>query len=134
MREATPDDLPRLLKIGREFYARSQWSAFSEWDDEAAAKTILFVINSNTGVVFISDTGAAGAMLYPIPWSGELIGQEIAWWGDFAMFPAMEEWARSRGAVAFQMAHLEGQRDKALDRVYRARGYAPAERAYVKRL
>lgn len=130
VRPATPDDLFRLVSMGRQFHDASGMPF--NYDPEATAGFLSMLMSR--GVVLVSDTGMIGGMLLPAytnpAWQ---MAVELFWWaegGGMALLRAFEEWAANEGAQEVRMTSLAS-----LERaggILKAKGYAPAEISYRK--
>lgn len=147
IRLADERDIPALVRMGHYFFDEAGWGDVTEYDPASMERTIRHLIDSETGILLVVEaggvlTGMAGALLYPHYFNTtSLTGQEIFWWvdpahrkgGGAALLDALEAAAEAAGAVSFSMVSVASLRSDALDRVYRRRGYRPAERTYIKR-
>ena len=80
------------------------------------------------GILIVSDTGMIGGMVIPLWVTGEMVAQEMFWWGDASLLTQFETRAREMGATAIQMNCLT-------DRVgehYDLRGYVKILSTWVK--
>jgi hypothetical protein len=134
--EATSDDIPALIEVGKAFHAAS--NNHIPMCLETLERTLLHLLDSPDGVVLMTDKGSAtGALLHPA-WfnASHRTGMELFWWapaGDgLALFDALEAWAISNGAQSFGMTALEALRPSAVGALYRRRGYRPVEHNYAK--
>jgi GNAT superfamily N-acetyltransferase len=147
IRPADERDIPALLRMGHYFFDEAGWGDVTEYDPGSMDRTLRHLIDSAGGILLVAESGGvvvgmAGALLYPHYFNtGSLTGQEIFWWVDpahrkgvgGALLEALEDAAKDAGAVSFTMVSVASLRSDALDRVYRRRGYRPAERTYIKR-
>jgi len=132
IRAATPDDIPVLLAMGREFHAASGM-AFG-FNDAAVAGFLTRMVEAEGAVVLMTDKGAIGGALnaaYCDPsW---VYAVELFWWarGDgLALLRAFERWAQQAGASEIRMTSLAAL--PRADRLLRCVGYVPAEVSYSK--
>jgi hypothetical protein len=137
MREATEDDIPRLVEMGRQFHAMSDYN-WAEYDPEAIASMLRGFIASDQACAYCHDHGVIGGVLTPLYFSpSNLIAVETFWWAERdggQLLTAFEWWAETKGAKAMSMSRLEGKRDRVVDCILRKRGYSPAEHSYLKGL
>lgn len=135
IREATADDIPRIVEMGAKFHAMSDYG-FAGYNPEAVAQFLAATIASPDAVVFTHDEGMIGGALVPLYFDPSTkIAVETFWWADgqgMALLTAFEWWAEAKGAKAVTMSCLEGKRSKALGRVFRSRGYRQAENSYTR--
>lgn len=84
IRQATVNDLPKLLEMGQRFFDASGYSDVTTFRPEVFAFS-LNTIASN-GVLLVADqdgpVGMAGALVYPFYFSGDTTAQEVFWWVD----------------------------------------------------
>lgn len=148
IRPATAADLPRLVAMGRAFFAEAAWADVARWDDDGALSALDAMVDADNGVILVAEedgriVGMAAACLCPL-WfcPDELTGQEWFWYVEpdarhgvgRALLDALEAAVKARGARTFTMLAVASLRGHALDRLYQRRGYRPGERSYVKRL
>lgn len=121
--------------MGWLFHVKSGLSKFQDFDPEAFTETCLRFMKSEKALLLIGDGMIAG-VIYP-SWvcPSHLTAQEVFWWseGNGSLFDAFEAWAKEQGAQTIQMGSI-GIRSKALERLYRMRGYAPKEQLFIKAL
>lgn len=144
MRQATIDDLPRLVALAEEFYASSQHLEGFRLDVFSATWSQL--LGSGIGVIFLQEEGddvlgALGGVAYPDPNSGALMATEFFWFvrgdrrgGGLRLYRAFEGWARDRGCRQIRMVHLLDSMPEQLQRLYTRLGYQAAEIHYTKGL
>lgn len=149
IRAATEEDIPDLLRMGREFYAQSgAWPDLAAFDAASVTATLRHLIVSPDGILLAAEQGGsvvgmAGALLYPL-WLNTVhrTGQELFWFVapqhrrglGGRLLTALERAAKAAGAQSFTMICEADLRADALGRVYRRAGYRPTERAYMKGL
>ena len=133
MRDATEDDLPRMVEMGRAFHAASSWAGVIDFNEADFVATVRSLLTS--GIVLVSDTGMAGALIYP-QWFNRREGvcQELFLWGDGNLLDGLVDRARARGATAFVMGDQKTLRPEAMARWLRRKGYRETESYYVKEL
>lgn len=145
IRKARPDDIGRLLELGRAFFDSAGWGRVVEWDPMSVIETIEQI--DDTGVVLVLETdgrvtGGVGAAICPSFFNKTTrMSQELFWYVDpparregMALLSALEAGCKDKGASIHLMGAVAGDREEKFDRFYRARGYAPAERFFIKRL
>lgn len=145
IRPATAADIPRIVEIGRQFCEEARWGDLLEIDPDSLAASLAGLIEG--GVVLVAEpagavVGAACAVLFPLYLNhAHLAAAEMFWWVDPEhrggvggdLLDALERAVEERGAATFSMLTVAGLRDQALGRLYRRRGYRPAETTYTKR-
>jgi len=147
IRHAQPDDLSKILDMGREFFEHSGNSRFTTFDEPSLTGTIISLTSGvSGGMVLVAEVsgevvGMAACVVFPFYANhSTLIGQEIFLWvspqhrgavGE-ALLDELEAEAARKGAKVFINANLAGERDKAFARYYRRRGCVPAEQTHIK--
>jgi GNAT superfamily N-acetyltransferase len=142
----TFEDLVRLLPLAEEFYAASQF--LKKFDAERFIATWTRLLSERTGVIFLLEqdgivTGALGGVVYPEPYSGDLVATEFFWFvtesarggrGGIQLYREFESWARERGAAEIRMVHLLDLMPAKVERFYKHCGFEPIEVHFVKGL
>lgn len=132
VREATLDDVPLIVEVGRVVHANSVYADI-EYDDESAARTAAALIEAEDGLVMVSRSAFIMAGLVPMHFN-HAIKQciEIAFGGPGGgqLIEAAKEWARERGAVRFVAANEANEHFDGMDRIYRRYGLQPSATAY----
>ena len=140
LREATVDDLPQIVAMGRAFreahYAEFIVENVPRMETQARAliegeSSLLLVAEGPSGLV-----GMIGMMLFPHFLSGELVAGELFWWVDpdhrgFAglrLLKQAEKWAVEHGAARIQMIAPTLE----VGRIYRRLGYQWIETGFQK--
>lgn len=147
IRDGTVADIPRILSMGVRFYEAAGWSEFVTWDDASVDRTLRSLIEADHGALIVAEVdgevvGMTAGMVVPHYCNlNTLTGQELFWWVDpehrgvgVALLDALEGWAKAAGAAIFTMVAVHRIKPEVMARVYRARGYAPAEHSHIRRL
>lgn len=147
IRHAKPEDLNALLDMGREFFDHSANSEFTTFDENSLTATLIALMSGVAGgSILVAETdgavvGMAACVVFPFYANhSTLIGQEMFWWVDpqhrkgigGSLLDELEEEARRKGAKIFIGANLSGERSAAFERLYRRRGYTPAENTHIR--
>lgn len=142
IRPATLEDIPVLQAMGVRFIQETTYRDHIGVSPEAITSLLQRLIEHETAVVFVTDrdgeiTGMIGLVRFDHPVSGESIVSEMFWWmeperrGDgIRLLRHAERWAKSDGAVRFQMIAPTPQ----VARVYRALGYTEIETTFQRSL
>jgi hypothetical protein len=134
IRQATHDDVTRIVALGAEFHAYSPWRDVP-YDLEAVSQVAHNAVEN--GVVYLSETGMCGGIVSGLYFSPEFkIGLELFWWAPNdgqALRAAYEDWCRERGASAVQFSALGDEHLPAVTRIYRRAGFDLGEAVFVKR-
>lgn len=147
IRHAEPDDLDALLSMGRDFFDHSPNGTFTTFDENSLTATLMALMSGVTGgSILVAETagevvGMAACVVYPFYANhSTLMGQEVFWWvkPEFrkgiggSLLDELEAEAKRKGAKVFLGAHLSGERNAAFERLYRRRGYTPAENTHLR--
>lgn len=144
IRHATVDDIPVIVGMGRNFFDESVFAKFAEYDPESFADTARKIINGDVeGTFLIADGGMAASIFYSL-YVNRLVraAQELFWYAIPAyrnglgrmLLDALEQDAKGSGIQLFFGTSTAGLRDEAINRLYRMRGFEPAEHTHIKRL
>ena len=138
IREAVESDIPELVEMARAFHGMAPHGEIADFDAETMARTMAFLIGSETAVLLRSDDGMIGGVLVPAYFNGMvLILDELFWWahaGGVQLRNAFEAWGRDRGAKSVVMSTLVDGRMRATARLMQMGGYRPIEVRHVKEL
>jgi GNAT superfamily N-acetyltransferase len=148
IRRAEARDLPQMVEMGRAFHAEAGWPGLIEWDDAGAHASLAAMLDSEQSVMLVADDGErvcamAAAVVCDVWFSpGQRSGQEWFWYVrpdarkgvGVLLLDALERAVKAKGAATFTMLAVSGLRAEALARVYRRRGYRPAEQTFMRRL
>jgi GNAT superfamily N-acetyltransferase len=148
VREATPEDLPRLMVLAKEFYEASPYNGKTLLDPNKLRRTIQVLINceSEVGTIFVAEdeTGVHGmlaCMGVETFFSSDQVATEVMWWitpshrgSGMAqrLMEAYESWAKYHGYPVVQMVLLEALKGSSVDKYYTKKGYELTEKAYIK--
>lgn len=140
IREATHDDIPEILRMGKLFVA--DCGLLVEYDEDSCADTAERLIDNDESCLFVGDCGMIGGLVYPHYFNrDEMVAQELFWWVDpekrggslgRRLFSRFESWAESVGAKHIYMVALASQ--KPVERLYQRHGYRALESSYVRQL
>lgn len=140
IRDATPEDIPELVRMGRRFYEALGYDRLIAFNDRDFAASLFGWMQEH--VVLITDGGMAVAVTFRSYVNhGALIAAELFFWvdpekrgGGMALLDALEARCRALGAKTMSAVVCEGMKPESLSAAYRRRGYAPKEQTYVKEL
>lgn len=142
IRDATIDDVPRLVEMGRRFWADSPYRLTLTENPAQMATIAERLVTQADGVVLVAATpfglvGMLGLLLFAHHLSAELVAGEVFWYVEpehrgagLRLLKQAEEWARAHGARRLQMIAP----DTRVGQVYARFGYTPVEVAYQKDL
>lgn len=137
IRQATVDDLPRLLELCETFWNISPWAKMGlERDDVAICENLERAIE--IGSCFIGERGLIFGFIGPL-WASPAnkVAVEFAWFGPGEgrqLREAFEGWAKEQGCFGVQMATLGAAWDDDTAAGLRSAGYRLAEQGYFKRV
>jgi GNAT superfamily N-acetyltransferase len=136
IRQATSDDIPRLMAVGEAFWKLSPLSEFIPLDDIAVCEVIERAIEN--GSCFVGEKGVIMGFLIP-HWANPAykVALEFAWYGageGDALLEAFETWAKENGAIGVQMATVGASYDDKIEAKLIKSGYTLAERGFFKRV
>lgn len=139
VREATSEDFPALVTMGRKFHQASPWSRVSTFDEEAFRHSLVWLMDAPNGVLLTSGEGMIGGLVFPLFFnSAAKVAQELFWWAEDgqgrALLSEFERVAKVRGANVGVMGALDGLRDSAVGRLLMTQGYLPTEHMFMKGL
>ncbi|MBB6253019.1 GNAT family N-acetyltransferase [Nitrospirillum iridis] len=144
IRDAIPDDFPKLSAMADRFIKAARWGI--DPDPETITRTLTYLSASPDGAlrVLVSDSGLpvgmAGGVLFPCIFNAShRIGQEAFVWVDpsyrgqgVALFRDLERELITKGAQTVIMANTMEIRPEAVGMLFRRMGYRPAETHYIK--
>jgi hypothetical protein len=129
------DDLPRVLELAHAFHAASTWAKIP-FDDAAFLATAAAMVEADEAAIFLGEDGMCGGLINGLYFSPQTrVAIELFWWAPregTALRQAFEAWATAHDVAAIQFSAMANERRTAVERLYRAAGYAPAETAFVK--
>lgn len=115
VRKAVSADVPAIAKMAETFLASEYRDRFA--DLSAVRVMAENLIASDDGLALVAERdeqviGMMGATTYLSPFTNQIVATEICWWVNpeargsrvaLRMLNHAEDWARSKGARAFQM-------------------------------
>lgn len=132
IQEATHNDIPALVSMGRDFHAMS--GVATPYIEADVSQFVAGLIANPQCAVFRSDNGVIGGVLVPAFCAHNwLSAVELFWWAKDGLgrglLKAFEEWAAGRSAeVRISTLAANPRVGNILERL----GYAKAEQSYVK--
>lgn len=134
IREATPDDLAQVVRLGGEFHAHSPYAAIP-YDPQAFGAFAGRLIDG--GVILLSEDGMLGGLLNPLFFNPSVVmGAELFWWArkeGRQLREAFEAWAEARGAQGVQFSGLADERQATIRKLFERAGYVAGEQSFFKR-
>ena len=148
IRIATHGDATAIAALGAQFHDEAGWSDIASYVENDCAEFIKMMVDADGAVLYVADhegkiVGMAGGVVVPLYFNRtHLHGQEMFFWvhpehrGAIGskLFDALERGASEIGAKSFQMVALDKVQPELTGRLYRRRGYRPAEHNWIKGL
>lgn len=146
IRAATRDDIPRIVEMGRAFYAASGYEAIAPASIPSIAG--LAILTMEQGVMLVAEVNGAVvgmACLFIEPFTfnpSVMVANELAWWIDpehrgtllaAKMLDAIECACREREVDVIRMATLENSPPQAAT-LYERKGYRRSDSHYTRML
>ena len=144
IREATEDDIPRLVEMGRRFIEESPYKEFIASNSEQMESLVGQILANPQGRILLSEkdgipNGMLALIAFPHYFSGEIIAGELVWWVDpearaggtgLKLMRKAEQLATEMGAVKMQMVAP----DERIGKLYQHFGYKKVESTYQRDL
>lgn len=140
IREATIDDVPRLVEMGGRFVANSIYAGRMANNPKAQCALMLRMIEHPDGQVYVSEesgkiTGMVGVAALVHPWSGEWMAEEVFWWVEpeargpgIKLLKRAEQWADAKSCVRLRASAPNPK----VARAYWRLGYTKVEESFQK--
>lgn len=146
IRAAHPDDIPKMIEMGRAFVDEAGYADTVGFNAESFATTLQIL--GHAELLFVAEKGgtvvgmAAADVAPSICNHAVRVGREAFWYVEPAhrkgigkeLLSALQCAAKNHGATFFDVVAEDGKRSKALARIYERAGFSPAERTFRKRL
>jgi GNAT superfamily N-acetyltransferase len=154
IRDATQEDADALIRLGAAFFEEAglaeRFTALDLPNIEFCPRSFLTTCEAlaKSGVMLVAEhagevVGMLGAAFIPALWNYRVTLAQETWWYvqpdrrkglGVALLKEFEDRATAQGVVLSAMVAELGLRGKAVGRLYEAKGYAPAESVFWKRL
>lgn len=138
IRKAEYQDIPRMAENGREFHALSPHHAMAQYDQDAFARMLRFLIENPAGLILVSETGMIGGMIAPVYFNpAKMMMEEAFWWskgGGMELLDAFCRESRLMGADFVMLSTLENEHSQRIGDRLAKDGFNPFERRYMKDL
>lgn len=146
IRDATPDDVPTIARLGAEFHVEAGWSDVTEYRQEDCENALQGILRGETCVMIVAEdngriVGMACGVALPLYFNHKhWHGQELFFWVDpeyrgkvgGKLFDAFEDAGRNV-AASWAMVALDKVKPELTGRLYSRRGYRAAEHTWIKR-
>lgn len=144
IREATIEDIPDIVAMGRQFISTSHYADLIPVRPDILAQTVYRMIQSDESAIFVADhaeaglVGMAGICSYRHPLTQDLFATELFLWvnpdhrgrAGLELIREAEAWAEWRGAAALQLIAPTPN----VEQLYGRLGYTKVETSYMRRL
>lgn len=145
IREATGDDMPALVRLGKQF---AEVSPYAEYYDEMQLVSAIYrLLSMETAACFVAQKGNhIVGFIYGIAstlWFNQFVPYvaELAWWVDpkyrgttgHRLLASLEQWASEKGAVILSLSQLDTL-DTNLQPMLERRGYRKTESTLTKNI
>lgn len=138
VRLAVEEDIPAIVKMGKEFHAMSPHVGMGEYDEAAIERLLIYLIENDQGVVLWNGTGVIGGLMAPVYFNPDKMMLEEAFWfarkGGRELLKEFQAKAREMGADFVLLSTLVNDFAPVVDRIVTRMGYAPIERRWLKEL
>ncbi len=139
MREATISDIDSMLRLGRLFHKASPYASIVRFDDVSMRETLSNLINSPSGVVFLTDYAICGGLLVPMHFNKSVVvAAELFLFSEKGsgsdVRKAFENWSADNGAKFIQMSCLVNAKEKPMRRLFSSFGYEAKEVSFLKKV
>lgn len=146
IREATREDFPAMVAMGRRFYESTAFTKLAPFDEASTLQIGELLLAA--GVLLVAEhegkaVGMVGLVIAPFLFNNaKRIAAEVMWWVDpderntgagMALLRAVAPACKAKGADAVQMMTVESSPAHA-GLAYRRLGFKPTETAYLKEL
>jgi hypothetical protein len=142
------DDIPSIILMFERWHLQCKYKEAS-FNEKKVDKWLRSVVDGDKTkeVLLVWDyeghpSGVLCGLATALPFSEDVVCAEYFWYieegfrqfgGAKLLWEAYEYWATNVvKAKGIQMAALDGMKEKALERVYKRKGYEPVERSYIK--
>jgi len=136
IRKATLDDLNEVLLWVVKFFKESPWVDKVPFVLEDMESFVVNMITGDKTVIFLHDKGMiAGALFFPPFNYNYVISQEVMWFAEEdggSLLEAFEQWSIQNGARMIDMSCIANEREDAVLRLFKRKGYNKMENHLVK--
>lgn len=136
IRQATLADAPHAAALGMQFNIDSGYplGTLDYW-----LGYVRTIIEDDNQVMFLSRRGIIAGGMFAWPFCpSHKIGHEVLWWAKdgqgLALLDKFTEWAKARGAVEIQIAHLLTEKTEKACAVLDRKGFKPIEIGFRRSL
>jgi GNAT superfamily N-acetyltransferase len=148
IRPATLEDVPTIAAMGERFHAEAGWADVVPYVVADCAQSLRELVGAPAGILLVAEAegrlvGMAGGLAHPFYFNfAHRTGSELFWWVEpglrdgtgAALLQSLEDAARAIGCESWAMVAVDKVRPETMARIYRRRGYRPAEHSFIKRL
>ena len=148
IRLATIEDMPEMIRIGRNFSGFVPHGDGIIPDDEQLERSLTTLFNLG-GVVFLAEKGGEVigglvAILSPVWYNMDrFYATELGWWVEkehrtgttaLRLVKVFEKWAKDSGAEYATMCNMIHANEKQIGVVYEKKGYIMVEQTFMKKI
>lgn len=148
IRLARTDDVKQIAAMGAKFHDEAGWGDIADYDTVSIELTLSNMIANADAIVLVAEVegeliGMAGGITAPLYFNhAHRIGQELFYWIEPGerngvgrmLLEALEDEGRVLNCNSWVMVALDNVRPEVTGRLYRMRGYRPAERNWIRKL
>lgn len=144
VRNATPADVPAIVRMSERFYETTSYCAWADFNAETVEALSQNLIDNHVMLVAEHEAevvGMVGLFVAPFMFNSERVGAyEVVWWVEpegrasgagRALLSAVPAACEARGCAAVQMVHLANSPPQA-GALYESAGYRHTESSYTK--
>lgn len=137
IREATAEDIPAVMEMGKAFAEEAGITAEIGWDDDSVRDMLEGMIESPDGILLVGNKGMIGGVVSPHPFNRNVkVFMELFWRSHsregVRLLKEAERLAKERGAIRSVMVGMARMPD--VGPLYERMGYARYETNYIKEL
>lgn len=137
IREATIEDIPAIMEMGKRFADEAGVTAQVGWEEESVEALLRHLIADPDGILLVADKGMIGGLVITHVFnSATRIFQEMFWRSEGAegikLLRAAEKAAKERGASRVLMLSTQEMDPERTGRLYGRLGFDVGETIYTK--
>lgn len=141
IRLATTEDIPELLRMGKEFFDASGYGEITSFNEDDTTVLINKLIDERF-LLTDGKTSMLGFVVFPMFMnSSYVVAQELFWWVDkesrstgigAEILHEAEKLAKTHGAESMIMLSINGLDGKKVNKFYEKLGYVKREQSYMR--
>lgn len=142
IREATTEDIPKLVEMGERFHKASPYADLMDFDAQGFSEFGGLMIENDIFLLLVDDhvtsmlgMAFAGCLANP----SVIMADELFWWSEspgtgIKLLKTAEVVAKGRGATLFKMSALADDNGERMNGYYQHAGFSDCERSYMRTL